>query len=312
MSSDYHHTPVLLRESLAHLAIQPEGTYVDLTFGGGGHARHILDQLKGGSLWAFDQDEAARREAEKINDPRFHFIQGNFRFFTPFLRAQGITQVDGILADLGISSHQLDQEKRGFAARLEGPLDMRMYQGAEETAADLLNKSSLAELTHIFRLYSDIRNAYKLAQTLIARRKMGKITTTQELVHAIENCILPKRRYQYLAKVFQALRIAVNDEMGALEEMLQQLPNLLAPNGRVVILSYHSGEDRLVKRFFQYGNIEGKPQKDFYGNLSRPLRPLQRQVGKPTEEEITRNNRARSARLRAAEKVLSEKKEKKS
>ncbi len=302
MTHSSYHIPVLPHEAIARLAIRPGGTYVDLTFGGGGHTRLLLEQLAGGQLWAFDQDDDARLEAEKIDDPRFHFIQGNFRFFGRLLRAEGIQQVDGILADLGVSSHQLDQKERGFSTRFEGPLDMRMYPGNPRSAADLLHTLSRKGLTHIFRTYADIKNAEKLAAKIIAGRRIRPVRTTQALLEVIADCGPRIQRYQYSAKVFQALRIAVNDERGALEEMLEQLPGMLASHGRVVIISYHSGEDRLVKRFFQYGNVAGKAEKDFYGNLMRPLEPLHRRVGKASQQEVMRNSRARSARIRDAEK----------
>lgn len=296
------HRPVLLQESIAALNIQAGGIYVDLTFGGGGHSREILNVLKGGQLWAFDQDPVSVAKAAALQDERLYFVQGNFRFFTAFLHAHGIKQVAGILADLGLSSHQLDRRERGFAARLDsGPLDMRMAQTGALTAAKIVNTYRLPALVDIFSRYGDVRNARKLAQFLVTAREKKPFATVGDF-KAIVAPLVPKRRaYQYYAKVFQALRIAVNDECTALHDMLVQVPYILAPGGRLVVISYHSGEDRPVKNFIKTGNVAGKVVQDAHGRLLRPLQSLHKKIIVPTAEEIVRNNRARSARMRVAE-----------
>ncbi|MEM9737781.1 MAG: 16S rRNA (cytosine(1402)-N(4))-methyltransferase RsmH [Bacteroidota bacterium] len=299
MTKQYH-IPVMLHDALDGLLLKPGGIYVDLTFGGGGHSISLLKRLKEGALWAFDQDPDALLEAKKIEDPRFHFIRANFRFFAPILRSLGVDRVDGILVDLGTSSHQLNQANRGFAARLDGTLDMRMHATGELTASKVVNSFSQQQLVKIFQDYSDITNSKRLAREIVQARQIQPIHTTAQLREAIHSCLPPYRDYQYLAKVFQALRIAVNDEIQALEAMMADVPNMLNPRGRWVVISYHSGEDRVVKRFIQYGNKTGKPKKDFYGNLIRPLEPVYRKVLKPTQEEIKLNNSARSARMRIA------------
>lgn len=299
------HRPVLLKESIAALNIQPGGIYVDLTFGGGGHSREILDVLEGGQLWAFDQDPASADKAAALQDERLFFVQGNFRFFTAFLHAHGIKQISGILADLGVSSHQLDRAERGFAARLDsGPLDMRMPQAGELTAAKILNTYRLPALVSIFSRYGDVRNARKLAQCLVTAREKNPLVAVGDLKKIIGPLVPKRRAYQYYAKVFQALRIAVNDECNALHDMLAQVPDILAPGGRLVVISYHSGEDRPVKNFIKTGNVAGEVVQDFYGGLMRPLEPLHKKIIVPTEEEISHNNRARSARMRVAERPI--------
>ena len=290
----------MLNESIAALNIKPEGIYVDLTFGGGGHTQAILAQLTQGKVWAFDQDPDALAKAQSIQDARLYFVQGNFRFFSKFLAAHHITKVDGILADLGVSSWQLDAPERGFAARLDVPLDMRMHKQGTFTAATLLNTYTAKQLEVIFSRYGDVYNAKLLAKHLIQARKKKPFCTTKQLRDAIRPCVPRYREYQYYAKIFQALRIVVNDELNALREMLLQVPGVLKPHGHFVTLTYHSGEDKLVKNFIKTGNLAGKVVHDFYGNVIRPLTPLYRKVIRPSVEEVEQNNRARSARLRAA------------
>ncbi len=299
MENSYH-IPVFLDEVLEGLALKEDGRYLDLTFGGGGHSKEILKHLKGGTLWAFDQDPDTLKEAKKIEDPRFNFVQANFRALYQILFFHKVLPFDGVLLDLGVSSHQLNTEKRGFAARLSGPLDMRMDPSIEKKATDFLATYTKEELASIFWRYSDIKNGKKLAQTLVDYRKNHPLERTQDLCKAIAPCLPPKRPYQYTAKVFQALRILVNDELNALGDMLEVLPKIIKPGGRLVAISYHSGEDRLVKRFIAYGNRDGRVKKDFYGHLIRPFEPIGKKVARPREKEIEANNRARSARLRIA------------
>jgi 16S rRNA (cytosine1402-N4)-methyltransferase len=296
-----YHKPVLLHESLEGLALQPDGTYVDVTFGGGGHSRAILAQLgEKGKLIAFDQDEDA--VANAIKDPRFILVRQNFRFLKNFLRLHNAIPVNGILADLGVSSHQIDEPGRGFSTRYDGPLDMRMNRSAKLTAEEVINTYDDRRLRNIFREYGDVENAGKLAHVIVDEREKGSIRSIDQLKEAIASCMPRGKEFQYLAKVFQALRIEINGEMEALREMLKQAAEVLAPGGRFVVISYHSLEDRLVKNFFRTGNFEGEPEKDFYGNLQRPLEPVNRKPIVPGDEELEENNRARSAKLRIAEK----------
>lgn len=296
-----YHKPVLLHESLEGLSIRPDGTYVDVTFGGGGHSRAILDQLgEKGKLIAFDQDEDA--VANAINDPRFVLVRQNFRFLKNFLRLHNAIPVDGILADLGISSHQIDQAERGFSTRFDGPLDMRMNRSATMDAEEVLNTYDERQLRNMFREFGDVENAGKLAMAIVAAREEVSIRSIAELKTAIASCVPRGKEFQYLAKVFQALRIEINGEMEALKQLLIQAVEVLKPGGRMVVISYHSLEDRLVKNFFRSGNLEGETEKDFFGNLIRPMEPVNRKPIVPGEEELKENNRARSAKLRIAEK----------
>jgi 16S rRNA (cytosine1402-N4)-methyltransferase len=295
-----YHNPVLLHESLEGLAIRPDGTYVDVTFGGGGHSRAILAQLgEKGRLIGFDQDEDA--VANAIDDPRFILVKQNFRFLKNFLRLHNAIPVDGILADLGISSHQIDEPGRGFSTRFDGPLDMRMNRSATMDAEEVLNTYDERQLRNIFREFGDIDNAGKLAKTILAAREEHSIRSIAELKEAITACVPRGREFQYLAKVFQALRIEINGEIEALKQLLLQSVEVLKPEGRFVVIAYHSLEDRLVKNFFRTGNLEGETEKDFYGNLVRPLEPVNRKPITPGEKELEENNRARSAKLRIAE-----------
>ena len=294
-----YHNPVLLHESLEALAIRPDGTYVDVTFGGGGHSRAILAQLsEKGKLIAFDQDEDAG--ANIINDPRFILVKQNFRFLKNLLRLHSAIPVDGILADLGISSHQIDQAERGFSTRFDGPLDMRMNRSATMDAEEVLNNYDERQLRNIFREFGDVENAAKLSKTIFAAREEVSIRSIAELKAVISSCLPKGKEFQYLAKVFQALRIEINGEMEALKELLLQSVEVLKPEGRMVVISYHSLEDRLVKNYFRTGSLKGEQEKDFFGNIIRPFEPVNRKPIVPSESELNLNNRSRSAKLRIA------------
>ena len=294
-----YHNPVLLHESLEALAIRPDGTYVDVTFGGGGHSRAILAQLgEKGKLIAFDQDEDAG--ANIIHDPRFILVKQNFRFLKNLLRLHSAIPVDGILADLGISSHQIDQAERGFSTRFDGPLDMRMNRSATMDAEEVLNNYDERQLRNMFREFGDVENAAKLSKTIFAAREEVSIRSIAELKAVISSCMPKGKEFQYLAKVFQALRIEINGEMEALKELLLQSVEVLKPEGRMVVISYHSLEDRLVKNYFRTGSLKGEQEKDFFGNIIRPFEPVNRKPIVPSESELNLNNRSRSAKLRIA------------
>lgn len=313
-----YHLPVMLAESLEGLCIKPDGVYADVTFGGGGHARAILAKLRGGKLFAFDQDAQARQNAEQLQQDientqsaenqdnagnSFAFIETNFRYLKKYLRLRGCSQLDGILADLGVSSYHLDAAERGFSIRTEAKLDMRMDTAASLSAFDVVNDYDFSRLRAVFSAYGELRRTSVLAKAVLAARALAPIRTTQALRKAVEHFAPPGKENKFLAQVFQAIRIEVNDELGALRCLLEDAPKLLKPGGRLVVLSYHSLEDRLVKHFMKTGNFEGVPQKDFYGNLLRPLKPLKSKVTKASEAEVAQNNRARSARLRVAERT---------
>jgi len=295
-----YHTPVLLKESIEGLNIKPDGIYVDVTFGGGGHSREILKYLTTGKLFSFDQDVDA--QANLIEDDRFVFVRHNFRYFKNFLRYYGVDHVDGILADLGVSSHEFDVAERGFSFRFEGKLDMRMNQSSDFTASDLVNNYSTEELFRVFREYGELKNTGKLVRAIESYRKSQPIDTIGEFKEAIDSCVPKFKDAKYLAKVFQALRIEVNQEMDALKEMLMQTPDVLGQQGRLVVITYHSLEDRLVKNFIRSGNFSGVVEKDFFGNVKTPLKAVNRKVILPSDEEIEINSRARSAKLRVATK----------
>jgi 16S rRNA (cytosine1402-N4)-methyltransferase len=297
---DYH-IPVMLKECMDGLAIQPNGIYVDLTFGGGGHSKAIVQQLDKGHLYGFDQDSDA--EANALDDGRFTFISANFRDFKKYLRLYGVTKVDGILADLGISSHQIDEPGRGFSTRFDGALDMRMSHAISLTAQQLLNTYEESHLHKVFGIYGEVKNAKTLAQAVTSRRAMKPFDTTADFKEFLQKFAPRGKEFKYFAQVFQALRIEVNDEMGALEEMLLQTIEVLKPEGRLVIMSYHSLEDRLVKNFVTKGKFQGEVEKDFYGNLIRPLEPVVRKAVVAGPEELVRNGRARSAKLRIAKRI---------
>lgn len=296
-----YHNPVLLPESVLGLNIQPSGVYVDLTFGGGGHSREVLRHLGSeGQLFGFDQDEDVFKNVP--DDERFTFVYGNFQYIKRFMSFYGMDGVDGVLADLGVSSHHFDEADRGFSFRFDAPLDMRMNQGSEMSAAKVLNEYTFEQLASLFRLYGEIKNAGKLAGMICQGREGRGLSTTFQLRDIAVECTPAKTENQYLAKVFQAIRLEVNDEMGVLKNMLQGSLDVLKPGGRLSIISYHSLEDRLVKNFFKSGNFEGKLEKDFYGNVEAPLKLINRKVIIPGEEELEANPRARSAKLRVAEK----------
>lgn len=301
MQSPVYHIPALLEECMEGLDIKPDGTYVDVTFGGGGHSREILNRLGGnGHLYSFDQDEDAQRNI--VDDSRFTFVYSNFKYIKNFMRYHGVDGVDGILADLGVSFHHFDDSERGFSFRFDAPLDMRMNKKARMSAADILATYDDRKLTQIFSLYGELRNAHRIATAIIARRDKGGVKTTGELLEVVSPFINRKQEKKELAQLFQALRIEVNNEMDALRTMLQQAAELLNPGGRLVVITYHSLEDRIVKNFIKTGNVEGVMEKDFFGRVTTPLRAVNNKVIVPTEEEVERNPRARSAKLRIAEK----------
>jgi 16S rRNA (cytosine1402-N4)-methyltransferase len=294
-----YHTPVLLHESVEGLRIKADGIYVDVTFGSGGHSREILKRITTGRLLAFDQDPDA--EVNLITDDRFIFIRHNFRFLSNFLRYHQVTQVDGILADLGVSSHQFDQPSRGFSYREPALLDMRMNPASPTSARDILNKYDERRLQQMFRDYGELSNAGKLASVIIRARKGSEICHTDQFIRLIRECIPGKLENKYLSKVFQALRIEVNNEMGNLKELLDQSVKFLKPGGRMVIITYHSLEDRLVKNFFRAGNMKGTIEKDLYGNFEAPFRQVNNKVIVPSPTEVKNNPRARSAKMRIGE-----------
>jgi 16S rRNA (cytosine1402-N4)-methyltransferase len=294
-----YHTPVMLQECIEGLAIKPNGTYVDVTFGGGGHSREILKHLgNDGRLLAFDQDVDAQQNA--IEDDRFIFIDQNFRYIKNFTRLHDAIPVDGILADLGVSSYQFDQAERGFSTRFDAELDMRMNQLSDLSAKEVVNNYSEADLHRIFGMYGEIQNAKSLAKTIVTARLNGPIVTIADLKNAINNLIPRGKENKYLAQVFQALRIEVNQELEALKDFLLQTSEVLAVGGRLVVMSYHSLEDRLVKNFIAKGKFSGELEKDIYGNDNRPFDAVSRGAITATDEEISNNNRARSAKLRIA------------
>lgn len=296
-----YHTPVLLKESIEGLQIKPNGDYVDVTFGGGGHSREIIKHLNKGRLLAFDQDDDALLNL--IDDKRFLFANHNFRFLKNFLRYNKIEKIDGLLADLGVSSHHFDVPERGFSFRFDGDLDMRMNQSAKISAKDLVNESQEAELAKIFWEYGELKNSRKLARAIVEHRESKRINTIKEFTDILMPYLPKHAEHKFLAKVFQALRIEVNREMEFLEEMLLQTTDVIKPGGRLVVITYHSLEDRIVKNFIKNGKFKGEVEKDFYGNLSVPFKAVNRKIIVPSESEIQENNRARSAKLRIAERV---------
>ena len=300
MNCEYH-VPVMLEECLEGLNIKSNGVYVDVTFGGGGHSRAILERLgDGGHLYSFDQDLDAAKNA--FEDDRFTFVRSNFRYLKNFLRYHGVEKVDGILADLGVSSHHLDDETRGFSFRFEGQLDMRMNTAAGRTAADVLNEYSEGELANVFYFYGELQQARKLAKVIVKARGEEEFADIVRFMDVVKPFFKHEREKKDLAKVFQALRIEVNREMDVLKEMLAQVSDVLADDGRLVVMTYHSLEDRLVKNFIKTGNCEGKQEKDFYGRVIAPLKAVNTKVIVASEEEVERNPRARSAKLRIGEK----------
>jgi 16S rRNA (cytosine1402-N4)-methyltransferase len=299
-----YHVAVLLKPCVEGLELREGGVYVDVTFGGGGHSREILRCLpQGAHLYSFDQDADAERNIPEGAE-NFTFVRSNFRYLRNWMRYHGVEQIDGLLADLGVSSHHFDDETRGFSFRFDAPLDMRMNGRAGQTAAELLNTAPEEELTRIFRLYGEMKNAKQIARAIVKARANEPFYRTGAFVECIRPLLGAAREKKDMAKVFQALRIVVNHEMEALEEMLQAASELLAPGGRLVVLTYHSLEDRLVKNYMKAGNAEGKIEQDFYGNRLAPLRPLNNKVVVPEQEEQELNPRSRSAKLRIAEKPL--------
>lgn len=297
-----YHVPVMLHECIEALDIKPDGIYVDVTFGGGGHSREILKKLGAkGRLIAFDQDPDAIKNA--IDDERFVLVHQNFRFLKNYLRLQGVKEVDGILADLGVSSHQFDDASRGFSIRFDADLDMRMDQVSDLDARKVVNTYSEDELHRIFGMYGEVQNAKSLAKTIVTARLSKPINTIAELKEAIKKLVPKGKEHKYHAQVFQALRIEVNKELDALQEFLTQSPLVLKEGRRLVVMSYHSLEDRLVKNFMLKGKFRGEVEKDFYGNEIKPFRVLTRKAITASEEEVKNNNRARSAKLRVAEKI---------
>ena len=296
-----YHVPVLLNESIEGMNLQPEGIYVDVTFGGGGHSKEILRQGDESiRLFSFDQDEDA--EQNIVDDKRFTFVRSNFRYLYNFLRYHGVESVDGILADLGVSSHHFDDSERGFSFRFEGKLDMRMNKRAGMTASDVVNTYDEERLADIFYLYGELKNSRKLASSIIKARATKPIVTIGDFLEIVKPMFGREREKKELAKVFQALRIEVNQEMEALKEMLAAATEALKPGGRLVVITYHSLEDRIVKNFMKTGNAAGKSEQDFFGNMQTPFRLVNNKVIVASDEEVTRNPRSRSAKLRIAEK----------
>ena len=301
--NNQYHIPVLLSQSVDGLIINPAGVYVDVTFGGGGHSAYLLEKLTDkGRLIAFDQDEDAKTNL--IADSRFEFVPQNFAFVKNNLRLLGVREVDGVLADLGVSSHQFDVAERGFSFRFSGDLDMRMSQDVELTAANIVNEYTEDDLRTLFKVYGELKNAFAVASRIVYKRRKGVVfNTTQDLVEQIKDLAPRGKDNTFLAKVFQALRIEVNDEMGVLKSLLSQCGQIVKKGGRISFITYHSIEDRMVKNYIKTGNVEGELKKDFYGNIERPFKEVNRKPVVADEEEVKKNNRARSAKLRIAEKI---------
>ncbi len=301
-TAETYHVPVLLKESVDGLDIKSDGIYVDVTFGGGGHSREILSRLgKKGHLYSFDQDADA--EQNIVDDDRFTFVRSNFRYISNWMRYYGVEQIDGLLADLGVSSHHFDDETRGFSFRYDAPLDMRMNKRAGKTAADILNEYSEKALADVFYLYGELKNARRIAAAICAYRQQKRIETTADLTKATEKLIRTEKEKKDLARIYQALRIEVNHEMDALRDMLKSATSLLTKEGRLSVITYHSLEDRIVKNIMKAGNAEGKVDQDFFGRISSPFRTVSNKVITPTEDELQVNPRSRSAKLRIAEKI---------
>ena len=300
-TAETYHVPVLLRESIDGLDIKPDGVYVDVTFGGGGHSKEILQRLgKKGHLYSFDQDEDA--EGNIPNDDRFTFVRSNFRYLRNWMRYYGVEHIDGLLADLGVSSHHFDDETRGFSFRFDAPLDMRMNKRAGMTAADILNNYNEEQLADVFYIYGELKNARKIAATIVKARNEKTIETTGDLLKITEDLLPKTREKKEAAKLFQALRIEVNHEMDALKEMLNGACDVLRDGGKLSVITYHSLEDRIVKNFMKAGNVEGKVKQDFFGRIEAPFKQVGGKVITPSEEEQQHNPRSRSAKLRIAEK----------
>ena len=302
MTAETYHVPVLLQESIDGLNIKPDGIYVDVTFGGGGHSREILNRLgENGHLYSFDQDEDAEKNI--LDDNRFTFVRSNFRYIRNWMRYYHVAHIDGLLADLGVSSHHFDDETRGFSFRFDAPLDMRMNKRSGITAAEILNTYSEDMLSDIFYIYGELKNARKIANVIVKARDNKNIETTDDLMKTIEKLFQREREKKETAKLFQALRIEVNHEMDALKDMLNGAKEVLCEGGRLSVITYHSLEDRIVKNVMKAGNAEGKMKQDFFGRTEAPFRLVNNKVITPNEEEQERNPRSRSAKLRIAEKV---------
>lgn len=302
-SAETYHVPVLLHDSIDGLDIQPQGIYVDVTFGGGGHSREILARLgQGGHLYSFDQDADAERNIPRT-EKNFTFVRSNFRYLKNWMRYYGVEKIDGLLADLGVSSHHFDDAERGFSFRYDAPLDMRMNKRAGQTAADLVNNADERRLADIFYLYGELKTSRRIASTIVKRRAEKPILTTQDLIDTVQPLMPRDREKKDQAKLFQALRIEVNHEMEALREMLLAATELLRPGGRLSVITYHSLEDRIVKNVMKSGNAEGNVEADFFGRIEKPFRLVNSKVITPTAEEQKANPRSRSAKLRIAEKV---------
>ena len=301
-TAETYHVPVLLHESIDGLAIKSGGIYVDVTFGGGGHSKEILRRLDGKAhLYSFDQDPDAEKNI--VNDNRFTFVRSNFRYLKNWMRYYGVDHIDGLLADLGVSSHHFDDETRGFSFRFDAPLDMRMNKRAGTTAAEILNTYDEEQLADIFYIYGELKNARKIASIIAKTRNEKKIETTGDLMSATEKLFQREREKKEMAKMFQALRIEVNHEMDALKEMLNGAKDLLGEGGRLSVITYHSLEDRIVKNMMKAGNVEGKIKQDFFGRIEAPFRLINNKVIVPSDEEQQQNPRSRSAKLRIAEKI---------
>ena len=302
ITAETYHVPVLLNESIDGLAIKPDGIYVDVTFGGGGHSKEILRRLgEKGHLYSFDQDPDAEKNI--VDDDRFTFVRSNFRYLKNWMRYYDVDHIDGLLADLGVSSHHFDDETRGFSFRFDAPLDMRMNKRAGTTAAEILNSYDEEQLADIFYIYGELKNARKIAATIAKTRNEKKIETTGDLMNATERLFQREREKKEMAKMFQALRIEVNHEMDALKEMLNGAKDMLCEGGRLSVITYHSLEDRIVKNMMKAGNVEGKIKQDFFGRIEAPFRLVNNKVIVPSDEEQQQNPRSRSAKLRVAEKI---------
>lgn len=308
-TAETYHIPVLLNESIDGLNIQPGGIYVDVTMGGGGHSHEILKRLDANAhLYSFDQDADAEANLKQnhgddlLKDKRFTFVRSNFRYLKNWMRYHGVEQIDGLLADLGVSSHHFDDESRGFSFRFESPLDMRMNKRSSKTAADIVNSYAEEALADIFYLYGELKNSRKIASLLVKARQEKKIETTGDFIAVVEPLFKREREKKDLAKLFQALRIEVNGEMSALKELLTSVVDILKPGGRLSVITYHSLEDRIVKNIMKAGNIEGKIEQDFFGRINTPFKLINNKVIVPTDEEQEQNPRSRSAKLRIAEK----------
>ncbi|MBQ8154650.1 MAG: 16S rRNA (cytosine(1402)-N(4))-methyltransferase RsmH [Prevotella sp.] len=301
-TAEAYHIPVLLQESIDGLDIKPGGIYVDVTFGGGGHSREILSRIGSkGHLYSFDQDADAEKNI--IDDKRFTFVRSNFRFLRNWMQYYQIEQIDGLLADLGVSSHHFDDETRGFSFRFDAPLDMRMNKRAGKTAADIVNEYDETKLANVFYLYGEMKNSRRISNAIITFRQQKRIETTGDLISATEKLMRTEKEKKDLARLFQALRIEVNHEMDALRDMLYGASHLLKEGGRLCIITYHSLEDRIVKNVMKTGNAEGKLEQDFFGHISCPFRLVNNKVITPQENELQNNPRSRSAKLRIAEKI---------